>query len=161
MSPSFICGQELVTGIGWQEAMLCVAARLTPGPLVLCPLAPRSVPYPGADVTMARPTTYVKHPWRVFKRLIIKTKCTLGRGCDQSHTARKIGHLGPRQGDASGHLNGAKASSLDSNAPWMPGPAATTAASPGATWFRPLTSAPASVAMIQPAARSQGLSPAS
>jgi hypothetical protein len=172
MSPSF----RSWVGFGFrnrlQESLLCVAAGLTPGPLFLCPLARRIVPYSRADVTIGN-LRIDPHAFRwCLKQPCATSKYPRKRACDQVHTPACGCEL---YGDSRyvpaavkaplrrtvrvAHRRGAKASSLNSNDPWMPGPAATTAAAPGGMWFKPLTTAPASVAISQPAARSHGFSP--
>jgi|SRR5664279_4031716 len=182
MSPSF----RSWVGFGFsnrlQESLLCVAAGLTPGPLFLCPLARRIVPYSRADVTIGnlRIDPHAFH-W-CLKQPCTTSKYPRKRACDQVHTpafgrelyadSTAAGCTGAdsrhvpaavkvplRRTVRVAHRRGARASSLDSNDPWMPGPAATTAAAPGGIWFKPLTTAPASVAISQPAARSHGFSP--
>jgi hypothetical protein len=91
MSPSFSSWVEIVVWNQFQESLLCVAAGLTPGSVFLCPLAPRSVPYPRADVTIGNPPIGTKALYRCFKQPIIKTKYGLKRGCDQEHNDRYHG----------------------------------------------------------------------
>lgn len=70
----------------FQESLLRVAAGSTPGPMFLCPLAPRSVPYPRAFVTIGdlRIDTNAFH--RLFKTRLLKTRYPLKRACDPIHT---------------------------------------------------------------------------
>jgi len=136
-----------------QVSRLWVAAGLTPGPFFLCPLAPGSVPYPRPDVTIESITSRFRALHGCPKQPVIARRCPRAEVVTGSTTA------GRARKDAPGHRRGAKASSLDNNDPCTPGPAATTASRPGPKLVKPLTSAPASVAISQPAARSQGFRP--
>jgi hypothetical protein len=138
------------------------------GPLVFVPACDAPCALSAAQCALSRGQCHYREacqfkyvPDHLLKWRIVKAKCPLSDGCDQKHTHSQNRKRRASQPGPNGQRSGASASSLDSNDPCMPGPAATTAASPGAALFRPLTSAPASVAMIQPAARSHGFRPAS
>jgi hypothetical protein len=122
--------------------IVCESLRVNAGPSFLCPLARRSVPYPIACVAIGGPPPQ-REPSRVLG----------GRSNGRRHTATSdtlrdhpvsAEEPAPRALTATTHV-------------FRTG--ATTAACPGAMSSRPVTSAPASVAMIQPAARSHGLRP--
>ena len=85
MSPSFRSWVVFGFSNRLQESVLCVAAGLTPGPLFLCPLARRIVPYPGADVTIGNlridPNAF---PW-CLSSPSTKSKYPRKQACDQIH----------------------------------------------------------------------------
>ncbi len=121
------------------------------GPIVFVPASAGIVPYLNAHVTLAVASACPRTLKRGSSDPFQAVSHPLQRGCDQRHLPGKM----------PGQRRGARDWSLNINDACMPGPAATTAAWPGAVLFRPVTKAPASVAMIQPAARSHGFRPAS